>query len=128
MNATKSAWWLHMMAMGRFSAEVAESGVDLSGLLGCLCWFKVGSGYKQIRIAMAYQPSSSRFTSSAGMTIQEQHERYFETQSDLHSTRTIFFERLIAQLLVWKHTNLDIILLGDFNENLYSGCISKCLS
>ncbi len=32
-----------MMAMGRFSAEVNESGVDPSGL-GCWCWFKVGSG------------------------------------------------------------------------------------
>jgi hypothetical protein len=35
---------------------------------------------------------------------------------------------LIAQLIVWKHTDSNIILLGDFNENVYSGCIAKCLS
>jgi hypothetical protein len=33
------------MVMGCFSAEVAESDVDPSGL-GCWCWFKVGSGDK----------------------------------------------------------------------------------
>jgi len=35
-----------MMAMGRFSAEVVESGVDLYGL-GRWCWLKVGSGDKK---------------------------------------------------------------------------------
>jgi hypothetical protein len=35
---------------------------------------------------------------------------------------------LIAQLIIWKHTDSNIILLGDFNENVYSGCIAKHLS
>jgi hypothetical protein len=35
---------------------------------------------------------------------------------------------LIAQLIAWKHTDLDIILFGDFNENVYSGQIAKCLA
>jgi hypothetical protein len=35
---------------------------------------------------------------------------------------------LIAQLIVWKHTDLDIILLGDFNENIYTGRIAKRLA
>jgi hypothetical protein len=39
-----------------------------------------------------------------------------------------FFEQWIAQLIVWKHSHSDIILLGDFNENVYSGRISKRLS
>jgi hypothetical protein len=116
-----------IMAMGHFSVEVAESGDDPSGL-GCWCWFKEGSGNKQTRIVMAYQPSGSRSASSTGTTTQKQHERYFEAQGDLHLARTIFFEQLIAQLVVWKHTNLDIILLGNFNENVYSRCISKCFS
>lgn len=29
------------------------------------------------------------------------------------------FAHLIAQLLEWKGDNLEIILLGDFNENVY---------
>ncbi len=66
-----------MMAMGCFSAKVVESGVDPSGL-GRWCWFKVGSGDKKNRIVMAFQPSSSRSASSAGTTVREQHEQYFE--------------------------------------------------
>ncbi len=115
------------MAMGRFSAEVVESGVDSYGL-GHWCWLKVGSGEKKTRIVMAYQPSGSKSSNSAGTTVREQHERYFEARGDLQSARTIFFKQLISQLLVWKHTDSDIILLGDFNENVYSGCISQCLS
>jgi hypothetical protein len=77
---------------------------------------------------MAYQPSGSKSTNSAGTTVREQHEWYFEACGNLRSPCTIFFEQLIAQLIVWKHTDSDIVLLGDFNENVYSGRFSKCLS
>ncbi len=115
-----------MMAMGRFSAEVVETGVDFSGL-GRWCWMRVGSGDKITRIVMAYQPSGSSSSHSAGTTVREQHERYFEARGDLRSAKAIFFEQLIAQLVVWKATDADIILLGDFNENVYSGRIAKRL-
>jgi hypothetical protein len=76
---------------------------------------------------MAYQPSGSKSTYSAGTTVHEQHERYFEACGDLQPARTIFYEQLIAQLIVWKHTDLDIILLGDFNEIFYTGKLQKTL-
>jgi hypothetical protein len=60
--------------------------------------------------------------------VQEQHEQYFKARGDLRPARTIFFEQLIAKLVIWKLTDSDIILLGDFNENVYSGRIAKCLS
>jgi hypothetical protein len=116
-----------MMAMGCFSAEVMESGVDPSGL-GHWCWLKVGSVNKKTRIVMAYQPSGLKSPNSAKTTVREQHKRYFEACGNLRSSCTIFFEQLIAQLIVWKHTDSDIVLLGDFNENVYSGHISKRLS
>ncbi len=115
------------MAMGRFSAEVMESGVDPSGL-GCWCWLTVGSGNKKTRIVMAYQPSGSKSTNSAGTTVREQHKRYFEARGNLRSVHTIFFEQLIAHLIVWKNSNSNIVLLGDFNENVYFGRFLKCLS
>ncbi len=34
------------------------------------------------------------------MTVHEQHERYFETRGNLQPVRTIFYEQLIAQLIV----------------------------
>ena len=76
---------------------------------------------------MAYQLSGSKSTYSTGMTIHEQHKWYFEARGDLWPARTIFYEQLIAQLIVWKHTDLDIILLVDFNENIYTGQIEKHL-
>ena len=116
-----------MMAIGRFSSEVSETGVD-PYKLGRWCWMKVGSGDKATRIVMAYQPSGSKSSTSAGTTVREQHEQYFEARGDLRPARTIFFEQLIAQLVIWKQTGSDIILLGDFNENVYSGRIAKRLS
>jgi hypothetical protein len=62
-----------MMAMGRFSAEVGETGVDHYGL-GRWCWMRVGSGDKKTRIVMEYQPSGSSNPKSAGTTVREQHE------------------------------------------------------
>ncbi len=76
---------------------------------------------------MAYQPSGSSSSNSAGTMVQEQHEQYFKAWGVLRSARSIFFEQLIARLVVWKATDADIILLGDFNENVYTGWIAKCL-
>jgi hypothetical protein len=88
---------------------------------------RVGSGDKKTRIVMAYRPSGSSSSNSAGTTVQEQHKQYFEAQGNLRSARSIFFEQLIAQLVVWKAMDADIILLGDFNENVYTGRIAKRL-
>jgi len=66
-----------MMAMGWFSADVVETGVDHYGLERW-CWMRVGSGDKKTRIVMAYQPSGSSSSHSAGTTVRVQHKRYFE--------------------------------------------------
>ncbi len=66
-----------MMVMGRFFAEVVEMGVNHYGL-GPWCWMKVGSGDNKTQIVMAYQPSGSSSTNSAGTMIREQHEQYFK--------------------------------------------------
>jgi hypothetical protein len=39
-----------------------------------------------------------------------------------------FFEQLITQLLLWKSINNDIVLLGDFNKNVYTGRLAARLS
>ncbi len=116
-----------MMAMGRFSAKVVETGVDPYGL-GQWCWMKVGSGEKKTWIVMMYQPSGTGTTNSAGTTVREQHKQYFEARGDIRPARIIFFDQLIAQLIIWKATNSDIILLGDFNKNVYTGCIATRLA
>ncbi len=62
-----------MMAIGQFSSEVSETGVNLYKL-GRWCWMKVGSGDKATWIVMAYQPSGSKSSVSAGTMVREQHE------------------------------------------------------
>jgi hypothetical protein len=51
----------------------------------------------------------------------------FEAWGDLRPARTIFFEELIALLVIWRQMDSNIILLSDFNENVYSGRIAKHL-
>jgi hypothetical protein len=116
-----------MMAMGRFTAKAVETGVDPYSLERW-CWMKVGSREKKTWIAMIYQPSGTSTTNSAGTTVREQQEKYFEARGDIMPAQIIFFDQLIAQLVVWKATNSDIILLGDFNKNVYTGCIAKRLA
>jgi hypothetical protein len=44
------------------------------------------------------------------------------------TTHTIFYEQLIAQLIIWNQTDLNTMLLGDINENIYTGQIAKRLA
>jgi len=118
-----------LMAFDRFSSfvNVRESGADARNL-GRWCWLVVEGGGKRTRIVVAYQPSGEPGKDSAGFTAWDQHSRYFESQGDGRSPRTIFFEQLVSQLLVWKASGEEIILLGDLNENVYTGRITKRLA
>jgi hypothetical protein len=71
-----------MMAMGVFTAKVVKTGVDQYSL-GRWCWIKVGSREKKTQIVMMYQPSGTGTTNSAGTTMREQQEQYFEARGDI---------------------------------------------
>jgi hypothetical protein len=107
-----------MMVMGTISLKVVDSGVNFTGL-GLWHWMRVGSGTKKIRNVIAYQPCKSG--QSAGTTVKDQQSQYFRALEDAQSPRTIFFKQLISQLLVWKRIDSDIVLLSNFNENIYLG-------
>jgi len=115
-----------MGTFGRMSAFVIDSGADHTGL-GRWCWQLVGKGGKLTRIVVAYQPSK-KSVNSAGFTTGDQHERFFEPTGDFRSPRTIFYEQLMAQLVIWKANGEEIILCGDFNENVYNGRIQRRLA
>jgi hypothetical protein len=112
-----------MMALGTLSPEVINSGIDSTGL-GRWCWIHLGSDTKKTRIVMAYQPSN---LGRSGTTIKDQHSRYFQALGDARSERTIFFEQLMSQLISWKAINNDIVLLGNFNKKMYTGCLARRL-
>ena len=90
-----------MMAMGQFSAEVVETGVDHYGL-GRWCWMRVGSGSKKTQIVMAYQPSGSSNSNSVGTTVREQHERYFKARGNLRSAKAVIF---LARRQIRRYAN-----------------------
>jgi hypothetical protein len=115
-----------IMAMNTISAELQDTGVDGTGL-GRWCWICLGSGLRKTQIVMAYQPSNSG-RSYASMTVKDQQSRYFCAQGNAHSPRTIFLEQLIAQLLLWKSIDNDIVLLGNFNKNIYTGRLATRLA
>jgi hypothetical protein len=51
---------------------------------------------------MAYQLSGSKLTYSARTTVRKQHKCYFKARGNLRPARTIFYEQLIALLIIWK--------------------------
>jgi hypothetical protein len=57
--------------------------------------------------------------------VKDQHSRYFQSLGDARPPRKKIFEQLIAQLALWKTTNNDIILLGNFNKNVYTGRLAQ---
>lgn len=75
---------------------------------------------------MAYQPSD-KSSSSKGYKVFDQQARYFEAHGDFRSPCTIFYEQLVAQLLLWKANKEEIVLCGDFNEHVYNGRLAKRL-
>ena len=115
-----------MMTFGRLSGFVLDRGKDETNL-GRWCWILVGTKEKKTRIVVAYQPCQPKASRNRGGTVFEQHETYFEGQGELRSPRTLFYEALVAQLLVWKGQGEDIVLCGDFNENVYDGRLARRL-
>jgi len=115
-----------MMALGRLSGFVLATGSDHTNL-GRWSWVLVGSEQKKTRIVVAYQPCEPG-RNAKGLTVFEQQKRYFEARGDFRSPRTIFAEQLIAQLRRWKADGEELVLCGDFNENVYTGRLAHLLA
>ena len=115
-----------MMALGRLASSIMETGVDQTGL-GRWCWMKIGGGGKFTRTITAYQPTNPRRTTK-GETVWDQHVRYYEARGEIRNPGEMFRFDLIALLTQWKADGEEIILLGDFNQNVYTGKLAKLLS
>ena len=59
--------------------------------------------------------------------VWDQQSRVWEKKGDLRSPSIFLFEQIISQLLLWKAAGEEIILMGDFNENVYTGMYAKRL-
>ena len=57
----------------------------------------------------------------------DQQSRVWEKTGDMRSPRVILFDQIIRRLLLWKADGEELILIGDFNENVYTGTYAKRL-
>jgi hypothetical protein len=114
-------------ASGQFVSFVTLTGTDTTGL-GWWSWIYVGDGGKLTRVIVAYQPCSPKNRMTMGETVWDQHLRYFESRGESWDPRSMFHHDLISFLRQWNGAGDEIMLLGDFNENVYLGPIAHPLS
>ncbi len=81
-----------------------------------------------MRIIVTYQPFSTRKKKTMGEMVWDQHLRYFEARGEIRNPRVMFQQDLISLLPRWKAAGDKILLMDDFNENVYSGPIALALS
>ncbi len=114
-------------ASGRFPSFVTLTGADTTGL-GRWSWIYIGGGGKLTRVIVAYQPCSPKNRRTMGETVWDQHLCYFESRGEPRDPRSMIHHDLISLLRQWKGARDEIMLLGDFNKNVYLGPIARSLS
>ncbi len=57
----------------------------------------------------------------------EQHTRYFKARREVRNPRQMFLVDLLSLLQRWKVAGDEILLVGDFNENVYTGMLAEAL-
>jgi hypothetical protein len=114
-----------LTAIGRFASYVTDIGTDTTGL-GRWAWIYVDGGGKSTRILTAYQPSKPG-NLTMGQTVCDQHTRYFESRGEVRHPRQMFQADLLLLIRSWKTAGDEIILMGDFNENVYDGDLAQNL-
>lgn len=62
-----------------------------------------------------------------GQTVCDQHTRYFESRGEVRHPRQMFQADLLLLIRSWKTAGDEIILMGDFNENVYEGDLARNL-
>jgi hypothetical protein len=63
-----------------------------------------------------------------GETVWDQHTRYFEARGEIQDPRTVFKSDFLSLLCRWKALGDEIILMGNFNENVYTGPLTVSLA
>jgi hypothetical protein len=116
-----------MLAVGRISSFVTEVGVDTSSL-GHWSWMYVGGGGKQMGIVTAYQLCNPKQRTTVGKIVWDQHSHYFEAMGEIRDPRTMFKLDLLSLLCRWKASGDEILLIGDFNKNVYTGLLATALA
>ena len=63
-----------------------------------------------------------------GETVWDQYTQYFETQGEIRNPRVMFKSDLLNLLCAWLATGDEVLLFGNFNEDVYSGPLAGDLA
>ncbi len=102
-------------------------GVDDSSL-GRWAWVYVSRGGKKMQIITTYQPYDTKKQPTMEETVWDQHTRYFEARGEIRYSRSMFKLDLLSLLRRWKASGDKIILMGNFNKNVYMGLLAASLA
>jgi hypothetical protein len=109
------------------SSFVTEVGCDTSGL-GRWTWLYVGGGGKTTQMIVAHQPCTLGRRTTKGETVWDQHHWCFEAPGEIRHPRAMFKSDLLSLLCRWKAAGDEILLMGNFNENIYTGNFAIALA
>ena len=129
------------MAFGTFSQHISPSdgGTDCKDPTGLGRWCSLVSkcGAKKTRFVVAYRPCVPSALRRRGaqrsgnehrrMKVWEQQSRYFRGRGVLVDPDLLFDRDLLIQLRTWRANNEEVVLMGDFNQSVYTSDFAKLL-
>jgi hypothetical protein len=77
---------------------------------------------------MAYQPCAPGRHTTRGKTVWDQHRWYYEARGEIRKPWAMFKSDLLSLLRRWRAAGDEILLMGDFNENVYTGNFAIALA
>jgi hypothetical protein len=76
----------------------------------------------------AYQPCAPGRHATRGQTVWDQHHQYFEARREIRNPWAMFKSDLLSLLRRWKAAGDEILLMGDFKENVYTSNFAIALA
>ncbi len=76
----------------------------------------------------AYQPYTPGRITTRGETVWDQHRWYFEACGEIRNPQAMFKSNLLSLLCRWKAAGDEILLMGDFNQNVYTSNFAIALA
>jgi hypothetical protein len=111
-----------LVSVGRISTIIVSTGVGMTGL-GRWAWIYIGGGGKTMKVLVAYRPCQP-YRNTGSKTIWDQHLQYFEARGNTKSPILNFHDDLVGLLTKWKNAGDEIVIMGNFNEDVYSSILS----
>ena len=80
-------------------------------------------------VMTVYMPHNREKDETKGLTVWDQHKIHYESEGLMEKEPCqALFDDVIEKLLEWKAEDCEIILTGDFNENVYQDSFSRRLA